>query len=270
MSEVGSLTSALSHWEAKLELVFAYDGKRSLPVHRKHYGPVRVQKMLWPESGKSAGCCHALIVHPPAGLANGDHLQIEVSVNTGAHVVITTPGSGKWYGSAGGPAQQVLKLKVDDHACLEWLPQDMILFNQAQAQTTLEIQLSDQASFIGWDILTIGRQSRCEQFAQGHYASHVHIYREETLILQDKLCFAGDDRWLRSPLGLGNHTVMGTLWAYAPTPLRSAEQIDDVIEKLRESLPFLYHAIYLSRLDDLMVARVLGQDARWTDQSRRS
>ncbi len=46
--------------------------------HRKHYGPVRVQKMLWPEK---TGVCHAIIVHPPAGIAGGDHLTFDMSVD---------------------------------------------------------------------------------------------------------------------------------------------------------------------------------------------
>ena len=38
-----------SLWYAKLELGFKVQADRTVLSHRKHYGPVRVQKMLWPE-----------------------------------------------------------------------------------------------------------------------------------------------------------------------------------------------------------------------------
>ncbi len=53
-------------WYAQLELGFHDDGERTIMKHRKHHGPVRVQKMLWPEK---TGVCHAILVHPPAGIA---------------------------------------------------------------------------------------------------------------------------------------------------------------------------------------------------------
>ena len=45
---------------------------------------VRIQKMLWPESN---GICHAIIVHPPAGIAGGDHLTFDMQVDANAHAL---------------------------------------------------------------------------------------------------------------------------------------------------------------------------------------
>ena len=45
-------------WYAELELGFKYDGQRTIMNHRKNYGPVRVQKMLWPER---QGCAMPLL-----------------------------------------------------------------------------------------------------------------------------------------------------------------------------------------------------------------
>ncbi|KAE9689469.1 urease accessory protein UreD, partial [Enterobacteriaceae bacterium TzEc077] len=42
-------TSSAPFWYAQLELGFCYENSRTIMSHRKHYGPVRVQKMLWPE-----------------------------------------------------------------------------------------------------------------------------------------------------------------------------------------------------------------------------
>jgi urease accessory protein len=68
-------TSLAPFWYARLELGFCFENSRTIMSHRKHHGPVRVQKMLWPEK---TGVCHAIIVHPPAGIAGGDHLTFQI------------------------------------------------------------------------------------------------------------------------------------------------------------------------------------------------
>lgn len=249
-------------WQASLNLGFTHDGVRTIPVHREHVGPIRLQKVLWPERGNSTGCCHAILVHPPAGMAGGDQLTIAVRLDTAAHVLLTTPGSGKWYGSDGRTAVQRVSLQVADTALLEWLPQDMILFDQARVENQLSVELSGQAAFIGWDILTLGRQSRGEQFRQGRYISQFSLKQEGRLALWERLDMAGDDRWLQSPLGLAGATVQGTLWGIAPPHHRQATQLDELIERLRSHLVMQYYPITLTRLDDALVARLTGHDPR--------
>lgn len=244
------------NWHAHLELAYAHDGRRTIPIQRRHSGPIRIQKCLWPE--ETSDICHTLIVHPPAGMVGGDQLDISVVVQRDAHVVLTTPGSGKWYGSEGRYAQQHLRLKVEGNGILEWLPQDMILFNHAHATSKLEIELASEAGFIGWDMLTLGRQSRGERFEQGHYISHVDIRRSGKPIVVDSLLLHGNDRWLQSPLGLHGQTILGTLWAIPPEGKFSIDALDVQIDRLREMLVQLHLPVAMTRLDGVVIARYLG------------
>lgn len=120
-----SHTSLAPFWYAQLELGFCFKESRTIMNHRKHYGPVRVQKMLWPEK---TGVCHAIIVHPPAGIAGGDHLTFQIETAEQAHAVITTPGAGKWYRTNGKQAFQHIYLTVKNDSILEWMPQETMLF----------------------------------------------------------------------------------------------------------------------------------------------
>ena len=70
-------TAPATGWQARLELRFARRQAATLLVQRRHHGPLRVQKALHPEG---PGVCHAIVLHPPAGIAGGDELEISVGV----------------------------------------------------------------------------------------------------------------------------------------------------------------------------------------------
>lgn len=247
------------YWFAKLELGFKCDGKRTILAHRKHHGPVRVQKMLWPEK---TGVCHAMIVHPPAGIAGGDHLTFSISVDANAHALVTTPGAGKWYKTNLKKAFQHIEIQVKDDAIFEWLPQETMLFNGALAYSETRIDLASTASFIGWDMLVLGRQARDEKFSHGMYHNQFKLYQDQKLLVADTLRFEGNDRFLSSCLGMNGHAVMGSFWAVPPMLLRQTIILEEQIGVVRDLIMRMDLAVSLTLLDDVISARYLGDDAR--------
>ena len=253
------LPNQTHYWFARLELKFIVDEKCTILKHRKHTGPVRVQKMLWPEK---TGVCHAIIVHPPAGIAGGDHLSFHMQASQGAHALVTTPGAGKWYKTNQKQAFQHIEITVNDSAIFEWLPQETMLFNGACASSSSKIMLDEGASFIGWDMLVIGRQACLEQFSQGSYQSSLQLYRNEKLLVTDRLNFLGNDRFLTSCLGLNGHAVMGSFWAVPPINQRNTQQLELQIDQIRELIMRMQINVRLTLLDDVITARYLGDDVR--------
>ncbi|MEB3754128.1 urease accessory protein UreD [Acinetobacter sp. MD2(2019)] len=251
--------SATSQWFAQLELGFCAQDNRTILKRRKHFGPIRVQKMLWPEK---TGVCHAIIVHPPAGIAGGDHLSFQIHVAENAHGLVTTPGAGKWYQTNAKQAFQHIDIQVASNAIFEWVPQESMLFNGALAQSTNHIHLAQSASFIGWEMLVIGRQSRAENFEIGRYCSDIKLWRENKLLLADRLSFQGNDRWLSSPLGMNNCAVMGSFWGVAPEKFRQSLILEQQIGCIRELMTRMQVPVTLTLLEDVVCARYLGDDAR--------
>ena len=207
-----------------------------------------MQKALYPEGPE---VCHALILHPPAGIAGGDELTLQVTVGEGAKALITTPGAGKWYRSNGPLARQTLDFEVAAGGVLEWLPQESIVFDRVKGHTETRVRLAGDAVFIGLDLLCLGRTASGERFTEGSLRLASRIERDGKLIWSEQGLIEGGSRLLESPVGLCGQPVTGTL-------LVASESIDaSLLAACREIRPTLGEGA-VTRLPGLLVARYLG------------
>ncbi|PPD13203.1 urease accessory protein UreD [Methylophilus sp.] len=197
----------VKHWQAKLELGFARRDDRSYLAHRLHKGPLVVQKSLHPEGGD---VCHAVVVHPPGGVAGGDDLHLQVTVDEGAKALLTSPGAGKWYKANGTIATQKLSFQLASGSGLEWLPQENILFDAAEVGFSAEIDLAADATLAAWDIVCLGRQAQQEVWERGVYKFNQRISRNGRLIWNERAYMQAEDLVKISRVGLGGAVVFGT------------------------------------------------------------
>ncbi|KQX02183.1 urease accessory protein UreD [Massilia sp. Root418] len=208
-------------WRASLSLGFANDGGTTRLVERRHSGPLRVQKPLYPEGG---AVCHAIIVHPPGGVVGGDQLELSATVGEGARAFLTTPGAAKWYKANGKVSRQSVRLHAAAGAAIEWLPQETIFFDHAHVELEQDITLAPGASYIGCDILCMGRSASGERFRSGRVVQRTRIRQGERLLWWEQGALTPDG--MASPLGMDGHTVCATLLAVgAPLPAAVLAQL---------------------------------------------
>jgi urease accessory protein len=200
-------------WEARLALRFAREPARTFLAERVHTGPLRVQKALYPEG---PAVCQAIVVHPPGGIVGGDRLELDVDVGAAAHAQLTTPGAAKWYRSAGATAGQRTRFVVGAGGALEWLPQETLLFDGAQAAIATRIELAADASYIGWDLTCLGRTAAGERFDRGRFVQTLELVRAGELAWCERAAIDGGSRALQSGAVLGGAAVFGTLLAAGP------------------------------------------------------
>lgn len=200
-------TRTAKHWQARLELAFARRDARSYLAHRLHQGPLVVQKSLHPEG---EDICHAIVVHPPGGVAGGDALHLQVNVGEGAKAMLTTPGAGKWYKANGTIATQKLHFQLEAGSGLEWFPQENILFDAAEVGFSAEIDMAADATLAAWDIVCLGRQAQQETWQSGLYRLNQRIIRNGRLIWNERAHVRAEDLVKSSRVGLGGAVVFGT------------------------------------------------------------
>ena len=238
-------------WRASLALGFERRGARTVLATRRHDGPLVVQKALHPEGDAP---CHAIVVHPPAGIAGGDHLAIEVRAGEGAAALLTTPGAGKWYRSAGPWARQQVALHAARDARIEWLPQETIVFDGARADISLEAHLEADARLIAWDIVCLGRSGAGERFDSGHCRLSTRLYRDGRLAWWERGRIEPRSRVAASHAGLARHPVFATLIIAAPA-------IDDAWLAAARAVPPRDGIAGITRLPGVLLARFRGDSS---------
>jgi len=253
--------SVLQHspcWEAELALEFAVREGATRLTGCRHRGPLRVQKALYPEG---AAVCQTILLHPPAGIAGGDHLHISAALADGARAQITTPGAGKWYRSGGPEASQRLDFELGERAVLEWLPQETIVFDGAKAQMETRVRLAADSAYLGWEILCLGRRAAGETFAVGQIGLHTRIERCGQPLWLERGQFCGGDRLLHSAAGWSGATVSASLLATLSADQAASGRIPSLLAACRLEQPADGATHGLSALPGLLVARYLGHSS---------
>jgi urease accessory protein len=240
--------AARTGWQGELSLGYERRGDRTVLMRRAHRGPLVVQKPLYPEGD---AICQSIVVHPPAGVAGGDQLALDVSVGAGAWAQLTTPGAAKWYRSGGAPARQGLVFSIAAGATLEWLPQESIVFDGALAALDTRVVLHQDALFLGWEIACLGRRLAGETFRHGRLRQEVVIVRDGRRQWTERALLLGDAPLLRAPVGLRGAPVFGTFFAAAP------RVPDDLLLACRE-VTCDNGETGVTRLPGLLLARYCG------------
>lgn len=253
--------AAMAPWLAHLELRFAPQPgsdasvvARSALVMNRHQGPIMVQKALYPEG---PGVCHAVVLHPPAGVAAGDHLHIDVRVEQGAHAVLATPSATRWYKSGGVAALQQVRFSVASGATLEWLPEENLFYEHVKAKQTTVIEAEPGARVIAWDAFMLGRTARGEHWHDGEVSLSSRLSLGGKLVYLERGLFRGADQDMDGPAGLQGMRCGATLLALGA----GVSQL--LCEEIASKLPYQPELMAgCSQIEPgLIMMRVLGREA---------
>lgn len=237
-------------WLAELDVKLVPVADKTHLKQLAFTGPLRIQRPFYPEGG----VCHLYILHPPGGLVSGDQLKIQARCAANSRSLLTTPSAGKIYGrDSDGVAQgQSVRLQLTGNAECEWLPQETIIYRNANALLDTQIELDTHSRFIGWDLVCLGRPAAGEIFNEGTLNQQIRLWRNGRLLLNERLQLAADSALQHSKVGLADQCVFGTLLASGPG-------LDtELLNALRDGLPS--PAFTLTQRLGVLLVRYLGSD----------
>lgn len=255
-----------SGWKANLNLTFVNRGDKTVVKHRSQSGPLAIQRPLYPDGTT----CHTYLLHPPGGVVGGDTLSIDVTAESRASVLMTTPGATKFYRSDKRYAVQKQVLRVKADARLDWLPQENIFFPSAHARIDTEVHLESGAQFWGWEMHCFGRPALNEGFDAGQLVGNTVFFLDGRRVLTEGLNFSGGDNLMINK-GLLGRSMIGSFYFTSDDPselelvqsllITIQQQLSDLQSDSRRTA-ILPLTIGVTFLDGLMVVRAL---ADWSE-----
>ncbi|MFM8864388.1 MAG: urease accessory protein UreD [Limnohabitans sp.] len=240
-------------WVARLNLDYSLEAGRSVARHA-HDGQLRIMQSLYPEGD---AVCHNVLVHPPSGLVGGDLLDMHVTVGTGAHGLVTTPGATRFYRSEVGLATQQVQVRLDEGARLEWLPLEALAYSGCDALNLARFELAPTAELMAWDLTALGLPHAQQPFERGTFRQHLEI---PGVWLERGTMAADDARLMNSPLGLAGQRCMATL-VFAAGSAMAPDRAEAALDAARAAIdasPLRLQAGATQAHPQVIVLRVLA------------
>ena len=200
--------TATSGWQGSLQLKFSHRHGKTQPIHERVQAPLKVQRPFYPEG---EAVCHSVVLHTAGGIVGGDRLSQAIHLEPNTHALLTTAAASKIYRSNGQQARQTINIQVDEGACLEWLPQETIVFNGAIYRQDLRVELAPGANWLGWEVTRFGRSARGEKFLQGEWRSHTEVWQQGQPLWIDRQWLPGGEETFNSLHGLAGLPVVASL-----------------------------------------------------------
>jgi urease accessory protein len=199
----------------------------------------------------------AVLITTAGGLTGGDRLRLSVAADAGAAALCTPQAAEKIYRSPDDSAATIdLTLDVAAGAALEWLPQEMILFDGARLDRRIAVALGGDARLLAGDITVFGRIARGERFSAGHLMDRWQVRRDGRLVWTDATRLDGAIAGLLDdPAGFAGSVAQALILYQGPAP-------ETARDRLRETEdPEPGTAWGATVIDGLLLVRLLDTDA---------
>lgn len=198
----------------------------------------------------------AVLITTAGGLTGGDSLRVAVTADAGSDALCTPQAAEKIYRATESETAAIdITLKVGAGARLEWLPQEMILFDGARLRRQVSIDLSADATLLAGDITVFGRVARGERFSRGFLLDRWQVRREGHLVWTEAARLDGDLLTsLDHPAGFDGATAQALILYQG----LQAEERRDAARALMQADEMQAGA---TLLEGLLLIRLLDRDA---------
>jgi urease accessory protein len=235
-------------------------GSANLSVYGDAQGRTRLRrlrqsgslKLVFPQTYRKD--IEAIMVNTAGGITGGDQFMLGVTVEHGAHLSITTQAAERAYRAQPGEVGSVTtQITVQDGGSLNWLPQELILFDRCALRRWLRIDLAAHARLLMVEPVVFGRAAMPEVLNDVMFRDRIRITREGRPVYIDGIDLNGDaTRHLARPAIANGAGAMASLVMVGP-------DAGTQLKTVRSLLPEAAGASMLA--DDVLVMRQLAKDS---------
>lgn len=200
--------------------------------------------------------CEGVLLNTGGGITGGDKLRVDLQVEAGAGAVMTSQAAEKLYRSDGPEAVLAVQARLAAGARLDWLPQESILFDRANIERSLDVEMASNAELTVLEVLVLGRPAYGERLADARWRDRWRIMRDGRLVLAENVRLDGAIADIMRGPATGNAaTCVATLAHIAPD---AEAKLAHVRAALDDGGDRGQHAA--SAWNSMLVARFAAQD----------
>jgi urease accessory protein len=196
----------------------------------------------------------AILVNTAGGITGGDDYRLAMTVQENAALTLTTQAAERAYRAQPGEIGQVTTtLSVENGARLNWLPQELILFERCGLHRRLSINLDPGAQLLMVEPVVFGRALMNEDLRDVHFHDRISINRDARPLYVDGMRLDGD-----AARHLGHRAIADGAGAMASVVLVRADA-EAPLAHIRAALPDTAGASLIAH--DTLVIRLLAADS---------
>ncbi|NNK15426.1 MAG: urease accessory protein UreD [Sulfitobacter sp.] len=235
-------------------------GTGHVAVRADAYGVTRIadlrqsgsMKLVFPTVFRPAA--EAILVNTAGGITGGDKYALTANVGQNATLTLTTQAAERAYRAQPGEVGEVsTSLRVESGGSLNWLPQELILFDRCALRRRLDVTLAEGAELLMVEPVVFGRAAMHEELREVNFSDRIRIHRETDPLYIDGMDLRGDAAAHLTHAAIADGArAMVSLVLAAPD---AANRLD----KLRTMLPPTGAASVMR--NDLLVLRLLACDS---------
>lgn len=208
-------------------------------------------RVLFPSGGRALD---AVLINTSGGVTGGDQISVSARVGQGSALTLTTQAAERAYRAQQGQTGRIATdITVEHDGALNWLPQEMILFNGCNLDRQLSVELAQTATALIVEPIVFGRTAMGEILNHIRFKDRIAVRRNDKPLYLDGILMVGSAsaKLARTAIGKGAGAIASVVYV--------APDAEALLNLVRTHLPPYGGASLLA--PDVLVARIVAQDS---------
>ncbi|MEQ6203472.1 urease accessory protein UreD [Sulfitobacter sp. HNIBRBA2951] len=209
-------------------------------------------KLVFPQTHRDDA--EVILVNTAGGITGGDQYTLDIEVGNRARLTLTTQAAERAYRAQTGETGSVTtRLTVRNGGTMQWLPQELILYDRSALHRRLDISLEPQARLLMVEPVVFGRAAMPETLDDITFRDRIRITRNGAPLYIDGMDLHGN-----ATAHLARRAIANGAGAMASVVM-VAPDAENYLPALRALLPATAGASMLCA--DVLVIRHLAADS---------
>ena len=257
-SEIKQLEVGKSGKVGILEIELKQGNNKTTITKQFSQVPLQIQRAVYPEESIPE-MAYLYIISPSGGILQGDRYKIDVTLKNNAISHITTQGATRIYSMNSNFASQITNITVDDNCYLEYIPDQIIPYQNSRYYQKVNLNIHDEATMIYSEVLTPGRMAMNEYF--DYDVCYLRTYcknQEEKFRCLENMKIEPKNQNLNNDGILGKNKIVGTV--YILTKKDHITELENMINTNLEKLEEVSIGTSILPNESGIIVKILGDN----------